>query len=512
MSKVDELYRESEETDSYSKLERAMELAALTTLPKTTRPQPGWFSSNQVRLNSLIEERNAAVALKIRKPTRSTVQRLRKVRKELKAEIARSKNNWVLNICRDINNPTPTGKICWDKVKLLRKGLDKPKISSEKMMKKSDGSKCVSAEENAEVFREHFQKLYEREPMYDPTVIELLEKQPVIEGLDHFPTDTEIIKATQSLKNNAPGESGLTPLMFKSLITCPETFAIVKGVVIDFWNSEKTPKQWNLGLLKVLPKKGDLSLPGNYRGIMLLEIAYNIIAKIVHQRLTTISESLDHETQCGFRPGRGCTDAIFTVKIALKKRREHNQQTWVLFLDLVKAFDRVPRDLLWLVLERFGVPSKLLRIIKALHHTINVKFTIDSVSHILDCKIGVKQGDVLGPILFSIYIAAIMITWRQTRNHPQCLFRTKDDFVLTGRKPNAKGEHFVFGDSEYADDTAILFDSRESVVTDAPGINNHFERFGMEVHAGNRVRGDKQKYCLTRVITHHSLLNLIARK
>ena len=170
------------------------------------------------------------------------------------------------------------------------------------------------------------------------------------------------------------------------------------------------------------------------------------------------------------------------------------------FLDLVKAFDRVPRDLLWLVLDRFGVPPKLLSVIKALHHTIQVKFTVDSVSHVLDCKIGVKQGDVLGPILFSIYIAAIMITWRQTRNHPQCIFRTKNDFVLTGGRPNSKGEDFELGDSEYADDTAALFDSRESLKTDAPIINTHFNRYGMELDAGIR---------LSRVVTHNRM-NLIA--
>ena len=90
---------------------------------------------------------------------------------------------------------------------------------------------------------------------------------------------------------------------------------------------------------------------------MLLEIAYKIVAKIVHQRLIPISEALDHESQCEFRPGRGCNDAVFAVKLALKKRREHNQETWVLFLDLVKAFDLVPRELLWLVLAKFGVPQ-----------------------------------------------------------------------------------------------------------------------------------------------------------
>ena len=77
------------------------------------------------------------------------------------------------------------------------------------------------------------------------------------------------------------------------------------------------------GLLKIICKKVDLSQPDNYRGIMLLEVAYKIIAKTVHSRLVPIAKKLDHESQSGFRPGRGCADAIFTVKLAVKKRREH---------------------------------------------------------------------------------------------------------------------------------------------------------------------------------------------
>ena len=77
---------------------------------------------------------------------------------------------------------------------------------------------------------------------------------------------------------------------------------------------------------------------------MLLEIAYNFVAKIVHNRLQTIAEKLNHELQYGFRSGRGFTDGVFTVKLAMKKCREHCNQNWIVFLDLVKAFDRVPHD------------------------------------------------------------------------------------------------------------------------------------------------------------------------
>ena len=108
-------------------------------------------------------------------------------------------------------------------MKLLKKGLNRNPTPAAKMMTKSDGTKCSNANENAEVFREHFQKLYGRTPAFDPTVLDLLDSHPIHEGLDHPPTDLEIINATRNLKNNSPGESGIMPLMFKCLISSVET-------------------------------------------------------------------------------------------------------------------------------------------------------------------------------------------------------------------------------------------------------------------------------------------------
>ena len=106
---------------------------------------------------------------------------------------------------------------------------------------------------------------------------------------------------------------------------------MLRKIVTDFWETELPPEEWEKGQLCILPKKGDLSLPGNHRGIMMLEAAYKITAIILHDRLLPIEESLNHESQCGFRPGRGTMDAIFTVKMAMKKRREHGlEPSWIL--------------------------------------------------------------------------------------------------------------------------------------------------------------------------------------
>ena len=70
-------------------------------------------------------------------------------------------------------------------------------------------------------------------------------------------------------------------------------------------------------------------------------------------------------------------------------------------MDLVKAFDRVPRELLWKILLKFGVPEKIVNLLKCLHKRVTVKFTVDGVTHELSSIIGVKQGDILGPVALS---------------------------------------------------------------------------------------------------------------
>jgi hypothetical protein len=58
------------------------------------------------------------------------------------------------------------------------------------------------------------------------------------------------------------------------------------------------------------------------------------------------------DEQSGFRAKRGTIDSRFKTSISLQKRKEHNLETWILFVNLVKAFDTVTRDALFEVLRR----------------------------------------------------------------------------------------------------------------------------------------------------------------
>ena len=421
------------------------------------------------------------------------VTRLRNIRRKLKVALAEAKNKWITRQFSPLMcSAGSSNGNRWDAVKKLRSGLSKIKPVTKRYMTREDGTICENAKDNAEVFLNHFKKLFKRTPHYDESILDFLEESKVSEYTG-IPTDEQIKCAVKRLKNNAPGDSGIPSAVWKALLTENETFSMMRTVVHNFWKKEVMPDEWETGLLKILPKKGDLSDPGNYRGIMLLETAYKIVAILLHMRLLPIIQNIDNENQCGFLPERGCVDAVFLVKMAIKKRREHGLETFVFFLDLVKAFDRVPREMLWKVMLKFGVPQKIIQLLKAAHDQVKVKFSVDGITHIIDSIIGVKQGDILGPILFVFYIAAIMIVWRKNYDGPKCIFWTKNDFVMTGRRINTKGEEFEFMDSEYADDTAIMFPCRDSLDKWLPKLYDVFEKFGMEIHSGSIGKKSKSE-------------------
>ena len=107
------------------------------------------------------------------------------------------------------------------------------------------------------------------------------------------------------------------------------------------------------------------------------------------------------EERRGFRKGRSCTDAMFTVQQITGKRKEHNLPLFLLFIDYEKAYDDVNRDKAWEVMDN-KIPNGLLNAIKCIYRNtkLRIKFN-DGISEPIHTNKGVRQGRGLSPVLFN---------------------------------------------------------------------------------------------------------------
>ena len=142
-----------------------------------------------------------------------------------------------------------------------------------------------------------------------------------------------------------------------------------------------------------------------YKGISLLILPGKVYAKRLERKCREIVESKLEVGQCSFCWGRSTTDQIFTLKQIFEKSWEYGKDLFACFVDLEKAYDRVPRDKLWKVLQEYGVNGQLLRAIKSFYSRPEVCVRVNGKqSKPLQVDAGLRQGCVLSPLLFIVYM------------------------------------------------------------------------------------------------------------
>jgi hypothetical protein len=214
-------------------------------------------------------------------------------------------------------------------------------------------------------------------------------------------TEEETYKAIGSLKNwKSPGSDGIPGELIK--YGGKEMHYFMFGICRKIWKYEHLPTTWNETVIIPLHKKGDKTKCENYRGISLLNSAYQVFARILLNRITSYVEENVGRYQCGFRTGRSTIEQLSVISQPIEKKYEYRQNIWQLFVDFKKAYDSVHRESLYNIMKEFGIPNKLVALTKmCMEDTLYRVRAEQTMSEAFEVSTGLKQGDSLSPTLFN---------------------------------------------------------------------------------------------------------------
>ena len=128
----------------------------------------------------------------------------------------------------------------------------------------------------------------------------------------------------------------------------------------------RMPEEWRSSVvIPIYKNKEDAQDCGNYRGIKLLSHTMKLWERVVEQRLRKAVQV--RENQFGFMPGRSTIEAIHILRRLMEKYREHRRNLHMVFIDLEKAYDSVPREVIWKCLKEKDVSGTYIRMVKDMY-------------------------------------------------------------------------------------------------------------------------------------------------
>ena len=213
--------------------------------------------------------------------------------------------------------------------------------------------------------------------------------------------------------------------------------------------------RWMKGCILPFPKKGDLGLAKNYRGITLTSIAAKIYTALLRNRIEPKIDNILRKNQNGFRRNRSTTSQILTIRRIHDGVRAKNLQATLIFIDFTKALDSIHRGKMEQILLAYGIPKETVAAITILYR--NTKVKVQSAPY-FDIVAGVLQGNTLAPYLFIICLDYELRT---------SIDKIRENGFELTKKRSRRYPAKTITDTDYADDSDTGEYTRPSINTTA---------------------------------------------
>lgn len=389
----------------WSEWKESMKQTATAVLGYKKGRKEEWISSSTW---NLIQEKRR-LKMKMETSAEETRARFKGLHRQKSAEVKRAtrsdKRNFYHRKAEEAEQAAGRGN--QRELFKIAKELGQNRKTYNGVIKDANGNKLTTDQDKNNRWKEHFQSVLNcPEPELLNSWIDANE-QPLTISTSEI-TPAEVKDAIGKLKNHrSPGEDLITGEMLKAMgeVGLEKLTTIMNNI----WQSETVPGDWKRGIIVRIPKKGNLSECSNWRGITLLSVPGKILSNIIYGRIKDEAQAAMREEQAGFRKDRGCSDHIFVLRHIIEQCEEWQKSLVLNFVDFQKAFDSIHRESMWKIVELYGIPSKIVNIMKSMYDGSESCVRVSQgQTDFFGVDSGVRQGDSLSPLLFNIVLDFVM--------------------------------------------------------------------------------------------------------